>query len=280
MVTSSRDPNGIRTRGSGPLWLARQLQALAELIDSVDAPCWAYGTTAAALHGFDGFRLDPPFHIVIPRGRTAYRVGHVVHRARDVSRLDTTSVDGIPAVAATRTIIDLAASESLERLATAIDSALRDGLTSEDFLHGRIVELRRSGRVGLAQLVSVLEGNEVTRGGQSWLERRFLVLLNESGLPAPHTQQVVGRRGKRLIRVDCRFPGTNVVVELLGYRFHRSTMEMQNDAERMNRMILDGLDPLQFTYTDVAGTSTVMIDTIREALGDSGLTRNATSPSG
>jgi hypothetical protein len=69
-----------------------------------------------------------------------------------------------------------------------------------------------------------------------------------------------------MIRVDCRFPGTNVVVELLGYRFHRTLMEMQNDAERMNRMILDGLQPLEYTYTDVASTSPTMLSSLREAL--------------
>jgi hypothetical protein len=177
-----------------------------------------------------------------------------------------TEVDGIPTMSATRTIIDLAASESRDRLATAIDSALRDRLTSEDFLHRRIVELRCRGRAGLAGLVSVLEGNEITRGGHSWLERRFLVLLAEMGLPKPLTQAIVGTRKARLIRVDCRFPGTNVVVELLGYRFHRTVMEMQNDAERVNRMILDGLHPLQCTYIDVASESPMMMASLREAL--------------
>ena len=239
----SRDLSGIRSRGSSPLVYAGHLLELRELIASIGAPCWAYGPTAAALGGFDGYLLEPPFHVVVRRERSVNRIGHVVHRGRDITRLDMTEVDGIPTMSATRTIIDLAGSETPERLATAIDSALRDRLTSEDFLHGRIVELRGRGRAGLSKLVSVLEGNEITRGGHSWLERRFLVLLAEMGLPRPLTQAVVGTRKARLIRVDCRFPGTNVVVELLGYRFHRTVMEMQNDAERMNRMILDGLHP-------------------------------------
>ena len=236
------------------------------MIASISAPCWAYGPTSAALERFDGYVLEPPFHLVVQRGRNASRVGHIVHRGRDISRLDMTEVDGIPTMSATRTIIDLAGSETSERLAAAIDSALRDRLTSEDFLHGRIVELRCRGRAGLSKLVSVLEGNEITRGGHSWLERRFLVLLDDAGLPRPLTQAVVGQRNQRLIRVDCWFPGTNVVVELLGYRFHRSVMEMQNDTERMNRMILDGLNPLQCTYIDVASESPTMMASLREAL--------------
>ena len=262
----SRDLSGIRSRGDSPLLYARNLLELRELIASVDAPCWAFGPTAAALERFDDYLLRAPFHLVVQRGCSVTRVGHIVHRGRDISRLDMTEMDGIPAMSATRTIIDLAGSETRERLAAAIDSALRDRLTSEDFLHRRIVELRRRGRAGLAELVAVLEGSEITRGGHSWLERRFLVLLAELGLPRPLTQTVVGARKGRLIRVDCRFPGTNVVVELLGYRFHRTTIQMQNDAERMNRMILDGLHPLQCTYLDVASESPVMLASLREAL--------------
>ena len=186
----SRDLSGIRSRGSSPLVYARNLLELRDLIRSVGAPCWSYGPTAAALDGFDGYPLQPPFEVVVPRGRSVNRVGHIVHRGRDISRLDMTEVDGIPTMSATRTIIDLARSEPRERLSAAIDSALRDRVTSEDFLHGRIVELRCRGRAGLSKLVSVLEGNEITRGGHSWLERRFLVLLDDAGLPRPLTQAV------------------------------------------------------------------------------------------
>ena len=265
MSLRSRDLSGIRSRGNSPLIYARHLLELRELIASVGPPCWAFGPTAGALDGFDGFHLEPPFHLVVPRDRSVNRIGHVIHRGRDLTRLDMTEVDGIPTMSATRTIIDLAGTETRERLAAAIDSALRDRLTSEDFLHRRIVELRCRGRAGLAGLVSVLEGNEITRGGHSWLERRFLVLLAEMGLPRPLTQAVVGRRKVRLIRVDCQFPGTNVVVELLGYTFHRTVMQMQNDTERMNRMILDGLRPLQCTYLDVASESPAMMASLREA---------------
>ena len=82
----------------------------------------------------------------------------------------------------------------------------------------------------------------------------------------PATQQVLAQRKKRLVRVDCHFPGTNVVVELLGYQFHRTPMQMQEDAERVNRLQLDGYVVMQFTYTDVVTRSTVMRETLAEAL--------------
>ena len=43
-----------------------------------------------------------------------------------------------------------------------------------------------------------------------------------AGLPRPSTQRVLTRAGDKMVRVDCHYPDTNVVVELLGYRFHRS----------------------------------------------------------
>ena len=81
-----------------------------------------------------------------------------------------------------------------------------------------------------------------------------------------------------MIRVDCRFPGTNVVVELLGYRFHRSVLQMADDAERMNQMVLDGLRPLQFTYTQVVAEADWVIQQTRAALAlaSSGRSQGAT----
>ena len=60
-------------------------------------------------------------------------------------------------------------------------------------------------------------------------------MLAAADVPLPDTQEVLGRRGDSLIRVDLRFPGTRLVVEALGYRRHRTGAQMQIDAERVNR---------------------------------------------
>jgi very-short-patch-repair endonuclease len=255
---------GMATRSSHTMKFLRQLDQLSALVESVGRPCWAAGITSAPLLGFDGFSLSPPFHLAVPHERAPHRFGHHVHRLRDVGPLDTTTAFDLPCLSATRTLIELAAIESPKRLTTALDSALRDGLTSEAFLHRRIVELRRPGRPGIARLLAVIEGQELSRGGHSFLEREFLELLGELDFPRPATQQVVGSRGTAMIRVDCRFRGCKVVVELLGYRFHRSTVQMQIDAERINRMQLDGFVVAQFTYADVTTRSTSMLSTLEE----------------
>ncbi len=77
------------------------------------------------------------------------------------------------------------------------------------------------------------------------------------------------RAADRLVRVDCRFPGTPIVVELLGYRFHRTKQQMARDAERMNALMLDGFTPFQFTYDQVVSEPGAVVATVRLALAAS-----------
>ena len=70
----------------------------------------------------------------------------------------------------------------------------------------------------------------------------------------------------RLVRVDCRYPGTPVIGGLPGYRWHRTNEQMARDAERMNALILDGLRPLQFTYDQVTVEPQWVIAQLRTAL--------------
>lgn len=140
-------------------------------------------------------------------------------------------------MSATRTLIDLARFVTPRLLTAALDSALRDGLTAE-----------------------------VTRGGHSWLERRYLELTAAAGLPQPETQRVLSRAQDRLVRVDVRYPPTRVVVELLGYRWHRSREQMGRDAGRLNALVLDGFAPMQFTYDQVVTAWPWVLGQVRSAL--------------
>jgi hypothetical protein len=269
---------GVRTFTS-PLVSRTAIGELQALMLDIGDPVWASGQTAAALHGFDGFRLSAPFHVVLPHYRYVQRVGHVVHRSANLTLVDQSTAQGLAATSPTRTIIDLARSETSQRLTAALDSALRDGGSSESFLHRRISELRSSGRYGMPRLIDVIEGAELSRGGHSWLERRFLELVGRAGLPLPAVQAVLSRKQDRTIRVDCHFRGTPIVVELLGYRWHRTQQQMQTDAERMNRLQLEGYMVVQFTYTDIAERPLQTIESLLKALYSSS-PRNLEQPFG
>ncbi len=126
--------------------------------------------------------------------------------------------------------------------------------------------LRSKGRYGIPLLLDVIAGIDVTRGGHSWLEREYLRITAAAGLPRPETQQVLSRAGEKLIRVDFHYPGTNVVVEVLGYRFHRSPEQLTRDTERMSALLLDGYAPFQFTYQQVVSSAELVVDTVGAAL--------------
>ena len=242
------------------------LHSLSALIADVGAPCWATGPTAGALHEFDGLLIRPPFHVLVMRGRNVRRIGHVVHTTSYLPAIDREEVFGVPCLSPTRALISLADALEGEALTAALDGALRDGKTTEDFLHRRIHAVRAKGRHGIPDLLEAMEGREITRGGHSWLEREFLRLVHQSGLPRPSTQQVHSRGDHHLMRVDFAWPGTPVVVETLGYRWHRTGAQMASDAARMNRLVLDGRIPLQFTYSQVVGDAPTVIAAVEEAL--------------
>ncbi len=262
---------GVRTFAS-PVPSPSETGALQALMLDIGDPVWAFGPTAAALNGFDEFIVAAPFHLVTERVRNVHRVGHSIHTVAALPLLDRAVACGIATTSATRTIIDLARHVSPALVTAALDSALRDGLTSEDFLHGRISSLRSKGRYGIPKLLAIIEGSEASRGGHSWLERRFLQLVADAGLPRPVAQVVLSRSGQRLIRVDCFFAEAALVVEVLGYRWHRTELQMSRDAERANRLMLDGQRMLQFTYSTIAEHPVrVMVDLSEALFGPAGL---------
>ena len=259
-------PHAFRWAGA-PLTPAAELLGL--LLDVGDG-ARACGPTAAALHGFDGFVLRRPFHVLVPRGRDVRRVGHVVHTTTSLPPIDRATVSGIDCTSAVRTLLDLARSCGAEELTVAFDSGLRDGRFSESLVHRRIVAVRSKGRHGLPRLLAAIEGSELVRGGHSWLEREFLRLVGLAGLPRPRTQVVLARAGDRLVRVDAAFAGTDGVVEVLGYRHHRSREQLNRDTERLNALALAGKVVLQFTYDQTVGAPLDVITTLRSTLACTG----------
>lgn len=239
---------------------------LRALMLDIGGDVWASARTAAACHELDGYELTPPFDVTILRRRDVKRVGHRIHTTTCLDPIDRTRVRGVRVTSVARTLIDLARVESTRRLTIALDAALRDGKVTEERLHRRVVALRTSGRFGIPKLLDAIEGVDVIRGAHSYLERRFLELVASHGLPVPETQRVLGRANGKIVRVDFRFPGTSVIVEALGHRWHRSRTQMNSDAARMNALLARGLQPYQFTYDQVVGSPDEVIDQVAAAL--------------
>ena len=244
---------------------SEQFEALRLLMRDVGDPVWAAGPTAGALDCFDGYILRPPFHLLLERGRSVHRVGHVIHTTKYLDPIDREEVLGVAVTAPARTIIDLVRCDTPPRIQGAIVSATRDGQITATHLHSRIAALRTKGRHGIPALLRIIEELELTSGAESWLECRFLELVHDAGLPRPECQVVLTKARDKIVRVDFRFPNTVLVVEVLGYRFHRTREQLQRDAERLNQLTLEGYLVLQFTYLHLTEQPAWVLDQLKTA---------------
>jgi hypothetical protein len=208
---------------------------------------WVSHEAAAALHRLDRAQPDAVEFTVLRSGR-GRKVPFTVHTTTSLGRLDRVTVDGFRCVSATRTIIDLAYARIPPiRLEAAIDSAVRLGLTSPVVLATRLSQLRGPGRWGARRLDQLL----LDAGGHTLLERRFLTLVREAGLPRPLTQVIHRRDGKTVARVDFLFEPFDVVIEVSGRQGHSSPSERAHDAQRRNELQDVGRKVYEYTWADV-----------------------------
>jgi len=84
----------------------------------------------------------------------------------------------------------------------------------------------------------------------SELEKRFLQLVREAGLPLPKTNKVVDAH-----RVDCRWPDHTLTVELDSYRFHNTRYSWQQGYERERAPYARRDRYRRYTWRDVFETA-------------------------
>ena len=223
---------------------------------------WVSYEAAATLHGLDRSKPDA-VEFTIDRNRRNYSLPFTVHTTTRLKPIDFVVVDGFRTMSATRTVIDLALARAhTRRIEAAIDSAVRLGLSSPAVLAERLETLRGSGRWGCRQV----EGLLVDAGGHTMLERRFLQLVREAGLPRPRTQVIHRKGGRQIARVDFLFEAAGVVVEVSGRHGHSSPAERAHDAQRRNELQDIGRRVYEYTWEDVTQRAGFVRRTLIERL--------------
>lgn len=274
----SAAPGVYRSAGTPPSWLTDVAAAALFL----DGRAVASKATAARLLGLPGFENNPSIEFSCVRESRGIGGRFVVHSSRQLDAADRTVcrlpdwglipipprfehlglIRTIAITTPSRTVIDLAHRLGVPSLSRLVDSTIALRLTSQEALIEGVERLRDSGVRGVRRMDRVL----VDAGVESWLERKFLELIREAGLPRPLCQVVFQRNGKTLARVDFLFEGTNVVVEVSGRRGHVTDAERQKDARRRNELQHAGMVVLEFTTTDVVRDPRYVVTTIRTAL--------------
>ena len=190
--------------------------------------------------------------------RTACRVpGLRAVRCRGLTPLDGTKWKGIPITTVARTLVDLAAILSVDALARACHEAgVLHGTTPSQV---KRVLARRPNAEGAAKLRLIMAGDEPVL--LSKLERGFMKLLRESGLPLPVTNKPASGR-----RVDCRWPEHRITVELDSYWFHRSRHAWQQGHRREREAYARGDAFRRYTWSDVFEDPNDMLRELRGLL--------------
>lgn len=206
------------------------------------------GAAAAHIHGLTR-GLPPSPEVTAPVKRTV--PGVATRRGAPPA----TKVQGIPVTTVARTLVDLAATLADDELARACHEAgVRYRTTPR-----QVEAVMPRNAPGAATLGRILRGE--TRVTLSTLEKRFLSLLRQEGLPAPVTNKRAGGR-----RVDCRWPDERLTVELDSFTFHNSRHSWEQDRRREREARARGDEFRRYTYGDVFEEPAATVAEVRRLL--------------
>lgn len=180
-----------------------------------------------------------PVHVTTPVQRQS-RSPIRVHRSRTLADADRAFEDGIPVTSVPRTALDLAARirpASLDRLLQRAEE-----LKLFDLPEFESVLVRNRGHHGASRLrraVDLYKPPPFTRSG---LERRFLDLLAEAGIPMPTTGY--NEAGYEL---DVYWPDLRFAVELDVFETHGTRRSFEEDRLRQEDLKLAGVELTRVT---------------------------------
>ena len=183
--------------------------------------------------------------ISVPNSRRLKpRRGITVHRRTGLGEDQVTQHKGIPVTTPIATLIDIAPLLGERQLEAAINEADKRDLTDPDRLRAALDAV--VARPGTAILREMLDARTFALT-DSDLERRFLRLARQAGLPQPETGAHVNG-----FKVDFHWPALGLVVETDGLRYHRTPAQQATDRLRDQAHTAAGLTVLRFTHAQVA----------------------------
>jgi very-short-patch-repair endonuclease len=246
-----REYRGVyRVGHRAPSLEARYLAAVLACGDGALLCGSAAGYLFGALKG-----LAPPPEVTAPTRRRVR--GVKTRRSRRMDPRDATSFRRIPVTTLPRTLVDLAAVLDLDDLGRAFHEAeVRHRTTPAQV---EAVLARRPNSPGAASLRALLHGDAPIV--LSKLEKRFLALLRQAGLPLPVTNRPAGGHW-----VDCRWPHRRLTVELDSYRYHHSRHAWEQDRQRERQARARGDEFRRYTWNDVYEQPAQMLAELRTLL--------------
>jgi predicted transcriptional regulator of viral defense system len=214
----------------------------------------------AAAWLWDVIRFRPQtIHVTVMTRRRLARRPFVVHE--EPLRADDMAVrEGIPVTSPPRTYLDLAATERGRTVARMLERAGERNLF--DLGPVREVLKRHPDHPGASKLEDALDlYRETPVFTRSGLERRFLELVREAGLPEPAMNTFVGGH-----EIDAYWEAERFAVELDVYETHGSRLAFEDNRARDDEVLLAGIETTRVTGPRLDREPDAVIDSLRRHL--------------
>lgn len=205
------------------------------------ARCWGAG-------GFEGIARDVTRHRGVTRRPSSLAR---VHEVNDLLPAHVKVIRRVPVTSPARTVFDLAGSLHPARAEWLLDWMWNERLLDGRTLDRTVAELAARGRRGS----KVMRELNASRGPEyippaSGLERRFMQILREQGLPPMRRQIDLG--GEEWDgRVDFRDEEVPLVVEIQSEKHHTSLVSRAADSARRRRLDDDGFTVVEIWDTEI-----------------------------
>lgn len=194
-------------------------------------------------------------HVTCPKPRHSKRP-FVTHTA-DLPCPDRTVRDGIPVTSLARTILDIAADSRPKTVRRYIQRA--DDARDFDLRAMHDLLDRTTGHRGHRKVLDALDIYEdVTPFTRSGLERRFLELVREAGLPEPAMNAFVAG-----YEIDAYWEDARFGVELDVYETHGSRLSFEGDRQRDDELLLAGIETIRITGPRLDREPGAIVDSVR-----------------
>lgn len=228
-------------------------------------PAAAAMRSAASLWAIDGGdrRLQ---ELMCPRWRRERSPTLIVHETKDLDERDLTVVHGIRVTTVERTLLDLGAVRHPLTVERALETALREELTTLPELRSTLRRRGKRGRNGAGVLRNLLDQRDPDRRlTESTMEMRLLQVLRAHGLPEPVTQFEIRDGGRFVARVDAAYPDLRIALEYESFAWHSAREAIVKDNARRNAVVGAGWAPIAVTWADLKSGGQHVCDEILRA---------------
>jgi hypothetical protein len=221
----------------GHTQISRQGQCLAAVLASGGGALLSHHS-AAWLWGVST-RSPAPFVVTAPVPRKA-RQPIRIHHSRTLGAADRALCEGIPVTSLPRTLLDVAATARFDHLQRIIERSEERKLFDLPPIESLLA--RNVGHPGCGRLRRALTLYRPSPFTRSGLERRFLALVLQAGLPRPFTNfNEIG------FELDVYWPEERFAVELDTFETHGTRAAFERDRIRQEELKLAGIEMIRVT---------------------------------